>query len=831
MRMTFACGVAFAALMIPGAAFAQSTASSEVDEEIVVTGSRGPTDIEGIRSPEGTKARAVITNELINRQAPGNTVLESLNLVPGVNFTNNDPFGSSGGNIRIRGFDGNRISLTFDGFPLNDTGNYAIYSNQQLDPELIDEVNVNLGATDIDSPTASAAGGTINYRTIIPSDEISATGSFSYGDFNFLRAFGLIETGKLTSFGTKAFISASTARNDKFKGPGRVVKQQFNGGIYQPLGDNGDFVRISGHYNKNRNNFYRNPTVADLRTALGTALIPATGSPDNPLVIASDLNDAQRDIVNGIERDRFSSTGYGFNTSQNYYGLYINPSNTANVRANSRYTINDQFTFYVDAGYQYTLANGGGSTTILENALRVRGGTPTSPGVDYNGDGDFTDTVRFYTPNNTNTRRWTATASLRWKPTDDQTFRLAYTYDRGRHRQTGDWSYLDLAGNPESPFGGRNARPVLTADGFQFQQRDRLSIALLNQISGEYIGKFFDDRFTVQAGIRAPFFKRDLNQYCYTEARGSSGFGYCTSELASSLRIVAPGAVIPATGGATPYYAPFKQQYKFDALLPSAGFTYRVDDTFSAFGSYAKGFSAPRTDNLYRTPIVNITPEKTDSFDLGIRASSRFIQGQLTGWYIRYTNRIVTSFDQDQGISVDRNVGSVDSYGVDLGVTVRPVRWLAVTALANYIESELKQNIQVGGTTAAPIFALTAGKEVVETPKWQVGGRAQLTFGPLDIGLQGKWVDKRYATDTNDVVVPSYTLFDLDTRLSLQPLGLEKTYLQLNVKNLFNEFYYGSISSQINAFAASCTATCSTSLPNFAVGYPRTFIGSVHFQF
>ena len=76
-----------------------------------------------------------------------------------------DAYGSSGGNIRIRGFDGNRISLTFDGIPLNDSGNYAIFSNQQLDPELIEQVNVSLGVTDVDSPTASAAGGTINYRT------------------------------------------------------------------------------------------------------------------------------------------------------------------------------------------------------------------------------------------------------------------------------------------------------------------------------------------------------------------------------------------------------------------------------------------------------------------------------------------------------------------------------------------------------------------------------------------------------------------------------------------------------------------------------------------
>lgn len=847
MRTKLFAGVAFAALLIPGAAFAQSTASTEVEGEIVVTGTAREPGIEGIVVPDGTKARQVLTNEILNRQDPGNTVLQALNLVPGVNFTNNDPYGSSGGNIRIRGFDGNRISLTFDGFPLNDTGNYAIFSNQQLDPELVSEVNVNLGTTDVDSPTASAAGGTINYRTIVPSEEMRASATVGYGDFDRIRAFGLFETGNLTSFGTRAFASASWARNDKFKGPGRIEKQQFNAGIYQPLGSNGDFIRLSGHYNSNRNAFYRNPGVADLRTALGAGVIPAAGSPTAPLVISTDLSDAQINTVYGIERDAICvDTNRTFSGCSNFQGLFINPSNTGNARFNSRFTLSDQFTLFVDAGYQYVLANGGGTTTLAESSARARGANVASAGVDYNGDGDTLDTVRFYTPNNTNTNRITATASLIWNFSEGQRFRVAYTFDRGVHRQTGEWGYLGGAGYPESPFSGREARPVLTNDGFVIQQRNRRSIALLNQIAGEYIGNFFDDRLTVQVGLRAPFFQRDLATYCPIQAR--DGFAYCTSEpIAARGTVLAAGstsaiyvnqgdnlALIPST--ARPVYAPFARTYRYSTVLPNVGAVFRFTENASIFASYAQGYSAPRTDNLYRAPVVTTRPERTNAVDLGLRYTSRTVQAQLTGWYIGYQNRIVTSFDQDQGISVDRNVGSVDSYGFDLGVTVRPAPWVALTGIANYIHAELKRNVEVGtavvGGATVTNFALTSGRRVVETPEWQFGGRAQFTFGPFELGVQGKWVDERYATDVNDVVVPSYTLIDLDARLNLRSLGLERTYLQLNVQNLFDEFYYGSISSQINAFNTSCVVnTCSTSQPSFAVGYPRTITASIHFGF
>ncbi|MGN5374778.1 TonB-dependent receptor domain-containing protein [Sphingomonas hankookensis] len=471
----------------------------------------------------------------------------------------------------------------------------------------------------------------------------------------------------------------------------------------------------------------------------------------------------------------------------------------------------------LDGSYQYTLAHGGGTSTLAENSARAKGSLTTSPGVDYNGDGDFRDTVRFFSPNITNTNRYTGIASLRYDFNEDQRVRVAYTYDNANHRQTGEWGYLFSNGMPEDIFSGRNGRPVLTADGFTISQRDRKSTALLNQVSGEYIGRFFDRAFTLQVGLRAPFFKRNLETYCPIEARGS-GFAYCTSEPLTSLRIIAPNAVVPTTG-ATPYYAPFATTYKYDAILPNAGFTYNFADTnISMFGSYAKGFSAPRTDNLYRAPFIGVQPEKTDSFDLGVRYSSRIVQSQLTGWYIKYKNRIVTSFDFDQGISFDRNIGAVDSYGFDGTVTVRPTNWLGLTAIASYTHTELLSNVQTAGTA----IAQTKGKSVPETPEWQFGGRAEFNYGPVNVGVQGKYVDERFATDVNDVVVGSYTLVDLDARFSLEQYGLAKTSLALNVRNLFDERYFGNISTQVDALSGN---------PNFSVGYPRTIIGSVKFGF
>jgi iron complex outermembrane receptor protein len=830
------------ALVMPATAFAQSTGSQEVEQEIVITGTRNNDGVDGIVVPDATKAKGVLTQELISRQGAGQTILNTINLLPSVNFTQSDPYGSAGGNIRIRGFDGNRISLTFDGLPLNDTGNYAIFSNQQLDPELIEQVNVNFGATDVDSPTASAAGGTINYRTIIPTRDFGARVAASWGEDEYHRLFGIVHTGELTSFGTRAFGSASYARNNKFKGPGEIYKQQYNARIYQPLGGD-DFISIAGHWNQNRNNFYRNPSINDLRTLFGATRFPASASatPENPLVVGG-FSGADEGTIFAFENDarcnrpvpgpgaqRETTTATGTTPlCTNFFGVRINPSDTGNIRGNSRFSLADNLILTVDPSFQYTLANGGGITALAENSVRARGANPTSPGSDFNGDGDFADFIQFYTPNITNTRRIGLTASLIWDLTPQHRFRVAYTYDRGRHRQTGEWGFMDPGGTPLSPFAGRNSPPVRTNDGFIIQQRDRLSIALLNQVAGQYIGKFMDNRLRVEVGLRAPFFKRELNQFCYTEARGS-GFAYCTSEPASTLRIIGPNDPVPATG-ATPYYAPFKAEYKFDKLLPNVGASFKITDDASIFASYAKGFSSPRTDNLYRAPIVTVLPETTDAFDAGIRYTTRQIQAQATGWIINYSNRIVSSFNPDLGISIDRNVGRVESYGFDGSVAYSPIKALTVYGFASYIKAELQQNVQTGSLGAGvtceqtPLpagCAPTAGKMVTETPKWTFGGRIQGNLGPVELGVQAKWVDDRFATDTNDVRVEGYETVDLDARVNLERWGLEKTYFQLNVINLFDKFYFGNISTQINAGGN----------PNFSVGAPRTIMGTIHVGF
>ena len=889
MRNILFVGVAMAALVIPGAGFAQSTgtiasenSTEEPVAEVVVTGSRQARSSQGVSIGTTPKASTILTNENLATANPGQTVLQALNVVPSVNFTNNDPSGASGGNVRIRGFDGNRISLTFDGLPLNDTGNYAIFSNQQLDPEIIAQVNVNQGTTDVDSPTAASSGGTINYRSLIPSREFGALARGSLGqsyDGRYItRAFGMIQTGDILGTGIRGYVAASNLKAEKYRGVGDLNRQQYNARLYKDLGKNGDFVSIAGHYNRNRNVSYRSlslfqaqvdkdgiPAGFGFGTNAAFPTIPGAGDgkynfDNNPRCTRATFVNGRADSDNATAQsstvipsnffvtrpDQIAAVAGvrpvgGLDTScTNYAGVRLNPSNTGNVRFNSKFTLADNLVFTLDAGYQYVLANGGGFTTLAENSVQARAGTGTAAtaGVDFSRDGDILDTVAFYSPNTTNTNRYTVLSSLRWDFAEGQSFRVAYALDYGRHRQTGEWTFLDNIGNPLNVFGGRGDTPQpADVNGYGLRQRDRFSKAILNQVSGEYRGRFFDNRAEIMLGVRAPFFKRDLDQRCYTFV--TSGNPYCTSQVLGTTPIAttAGNFVVPnnaVTGGiaTNAVYAPFKQTYKYDKLLPNVGFTFRPADGFQVYGAYAKGLSAPRTDNLYRAPRVNVTPETTNNFDLGLRYTSPQVQASFGGFLNNFRNRIVTSTDLDQnsptfGLSVDRNVGRVRIKGLEAQLDVQPVEWFSFRGFGSYIDAKYRDNLALSPTVVLPL----AGNRLVETPKWQYGGRAQAGLDGYSLAATYKHVSSRTATDLNDVVVDGYDVLDLDARIGLGGVGLPRTYLQFNVNNVLNKQYLGSISSQTSlptniaglVPGQATTVNLGGSNPTFQPGSPRFY--------
>ena len=885
-RVFWATTALFSGLLVAGAASAQSSGtvategSTELDT-VVVTGSRTPA-ITGIIAQTVPKTRSSIGQEFIATQTSGQTILQSLNLVPGLNFVNSDPYGNSGGNIRLRGFDGNRVSLTFDGMPLNDTGNYAVFTNQQLDAELIQRASVNQGTTDVDSPTASATGGTIAFLSARPLEDVGFQVNASIGENNYGRVFLRADTGTFGPWDTTAYLAASYTNYDKFRGPGELEKTQINGKIYQDLGGDGNFASLAGHFNRNRNAaFFNNYTLANF--ASGVEPLENDIACFRPLGVNGTVQDENS------QSSRILSNGSTISGNcTNAISNRINPSDTGNIRGQFSYALTDNLRFTFDPSYQYVLATGGTTTSLLserddrldQNSLNNATITPTlcatapynTGGRDLNGDGDTCDNVHVYAPSVTNTNRYGINSSLIWDLNDSNRIRAAYSLDYGRHRQTGEGSFMSRNAEPVDPFSTFNEpdAAVTGRDGSIYRFRDRRSVAELQQFAVEYIGDFFNDSLTVNIGVRAPRFTRELNQYCFSQ-NGTSTVR-CTTETPAST--LANGNVTFASTGTTQFIPPYQAELKFDDILPNVGAVYRFGEGHSVYASYAEGLSVPRTDNLYQ-PVRNVTdnsidfstvqPESTKAYDLGYRFRDSRLIVQAAVWYIEFENRIVSSRDGarflDDGVTpnptfdliIDRNVGSVKQQGFDGQVGYIFSDSFALNLSASYNESELQEDLFLGnfsctaasqvalstptcpaGTILAPpllipTFLSTKGKTLVETPDWTFSARGDWDVTEdLSVGLQAKYVGERFATDINDEVSDSYVVADLDVRYDLTDrFGIRGAYVQANISNLFDEEYLGNISTGNNGLNASISPDARVPLRGgaartYSLGSPRT---------
>ena len=808
-------------LLLSGQAFAQSTGTTLV-EELVVTGSIGPKNLDGaIVAIEEPKSRASITEEFISRQAPGQSILDAINLLPSVNFTNNDAYGSAGGDITIRGFDSQRVALLQDGVPLNDSGNYAIFPNQQLESDLIYRATVNLGTTDVDSPTAAAAGGTINYITKKAASDFGVRAELGYGSSDFQRYYATIESGEFGPFGTRMWISGLYTRNDLVKPhnspispEGKTQKKQFNARIDQDFGDFGQ-ASLLFNYNENRNNFINRINLATFqRQGLTTA-----GAPDTSLVAVTTC--VRPTPAAGLAQVDNSA---GFACPTGYYDFNINPSNTGNIRGLSSWKLGEQFTLTVDPAFQYVLANGGGVQAFSEADRQLRGNS-AALGVDLNGDGDILDTVHLYRPNTTNTRRYGVTSSLIWKFADNQSVRLAYTYDRAKHRQTGDAGFVGQDGTVENVFGGKDGqgRQVTLPDGTNLRRRDRLSVAALNQVSAEYRGRFMEDKLLINVGVRAPFFKRDLNNYCFQQNTFNA---LCTTTVPTPVPltndgtgrplVTFPASALNGSGGTLRYGNPRSFTRKYDDVLPNLGASYDFTDNLSVYGSYAETISVPRTDDLYDQVLVDPGPETSKTFDLGVRYLAGGFMAAAAVYKTDFQNRIERVLDEPSGVAFSQNVGDVRNQGFDAQLGFKPADFLSFYASYSYIDSEIQQNIPNAVAGVLP----TKGKQIYEIPKHQGAARVQYDVTEwLSLGAQAKWVGDRFTNLVNTEKFRSYELVDFDARLKLSQFGLEKTYLQFNVRNAFNKRYLGDISANLTGTAVG------------QPGYRRTFIATIHAEF
>lgn len=721
-----------------------------------------------IQQEDTPKARSNVSRSSIDKARSTANPYQIIELLPGVNTSNQDATGLFGGSLSIRGFNSDQIGFTVNGAPVNDSGNFAVFPQEYVDQENLCQVFVTQGATDNDAPHVGATGGNVGMVSCDPFDKQQVRFSQSFGQDDFSKTFVRYDTGKLFGDKFKAFISGSKSEVDKWRGKGGADRKHLDVAAEWAISP-GNRISFSALYNDAINHNFKAVTKSEY-------------------------------AANGRYYD-FSETFAGHTTPVNgtaqvdpnqanpFYELSLNPARNALYTAKGNFQLQPNLRLDVEPYFWYAYATGGIQQTQLRENQFLNSATHATNGArDINGDGDTLDTVTVYRGSLTETYRPGATLRLNYQIADHK-LTAGYWYERARHRQTRPATTVDNEGKPADLWLEDNL--ILRADGTSYQGRDERTVSTAHELYIQDSMNFLSDRLNVQVGLRRPEIERDYTNYANENSGGR--FDYSIKKT-------------------------------YDKTLPSLGARYQLNPTSQVYFNVAKNFKAPpnsvlrgladNTTGRVRTELLVAEPETAVNTDLGYRYQGSDFTFSSSLYFVDYDNRQATGFDQSAGTTTTTNVGKVKTQGLELEAGTRPFfgGWSAYASYS-YTDSEMKDNLQSGAATTLA----TANKVFPNTPKQLVSASLQYAKGPFYGQFQGKYTSKVYSTLVNDESISGFTVFNLNLGYKLPNVGVMKNQtIRLNVSNLFDKDYL-----TLNGASGADIKNTAADLPTYHMGAPR----------
>ena len=425
---------------------------------------------------ESIKGRSTITKEALDKQTATGNAIDKLKYTPGLNISSEDATGLSGFRFTMRGLNSDQVGMSVDGMPINDSGNYALYSNLLGDPENIDQIFVTQGSSEADGPHIGSSGGNIGIVTIRPTKETGAFVKQTVGSNATRKTFARLNTGEVN--GLSNWLSASHTEGQMWRGSGAVRADKVEWNSFFDAG-NGNTANLILKYHEQDNNSYSQLTKSQFQQ-------------------------------NGRKFDPYPATPtVGSNGKLNsYYALAQNPFQTFTGVLNTQFKLADNLALSVIPYYYWGNGSGVGSSSYALNRGSNTGGVfdlgnlPTA--AQYNADGSSTTGV-YYRPSRTQTWRPGITTKLNWD-LGDHSLQFGYWYERARQSQTQPFIALKSNGKPTDTWPDGDA--VVDANGNTVQGRDRFTVTPAQKVWTQDTW-YINPDWTLVAGLAYMNVKRD----------------------------------------------------------------------------------------------------------------------------------------------------------------------------------------------------------------------------------------------------------------------------------------------------------------------------------
>lgn len=315
-----------------------------------------------------------------------------------------------------------------------------------------------------------------------------------------------------------------------------------------------------------------------------------------------------------------------------------------------------------------------------------------------------------------------------------------------------------------------------------------------------------------------PLFIEDYNNGDTIERQyalfGTANYRFGAFRLGAGLRL----ARSAFTG--RDYNVPISVEVNDTTLLPKLTLSYDIAPDVMLYANYAIG-SEPGRVNVTTGTGGAYKSERASSYEAGIKGSvlDRRLSFELAGYYINYKRRqFETQFVNDDGTIAEEvtNIGTSVSYGLEGGLSYRPLDGLTLSASGGWLHSRwhdkdaLYQFVPVDGLTVPNSPAFTANASI--------DYRIPLA-DDLELGLRGDYshVGKFYWNIQNTSFQPAYDLVNLRASIG-EPDG--RWEVALRAENLLNEKYYNEFTADVFSIGEGLGAP----------GTPRRILASFSFK-
>ncbi|NPD67188.1 TonB-dependent receptor [Lichenicola cladoniae] len=475
------CGTALSTTAVAGladSALAQATPAGPA-EAVTVIGNAGHKTADGVTGlqPGGglikiqvaPKSISTVTKDYILKQAPASSPFMLVQLLPGANVAEVDPWGLSGGSLSLRGLDNTEMAFIWEGMPIADVGVYTTYPSEFADTENLDELTLQQGSSNIDTPTINGSGGLFTFHDRDPTDKFGGLIDYGYGSYKYNREFARVDTGLIGNSGIKAFVSISNQHDRSWRGPGGPDDRLHTDWKLVKEWGEGNRVALVGAYQSAVQNSYTSPTLAQW----------------------------------GAQGRSFNFDGTYTYGDTNYWKLNRNPYHNFEMSAPMHFRLTNRLTAdvtpYMWHGY------GNGTIAIpLPTDGNLLGTEPVNQSLNLANAQDGSAPVLLAFQDNQ--YRSGLSTKLNYQVGNNRLY-AGWWFDYSNDHDYQTFSPVSLKGEPSSIWGDQEI--VKLADGRPYLGQDIQTVTTINTLFlGDEFG-LFNNRLKIDAGFKEAIIRRD----------------------------------------------------------------------------------------------------------------------------------------------------------------------------------------------------------------------------------------------------------------------------------------------------------------------------------